>query len=119
MHIGITAYGLSIPRYRLAVEETWRVWRNAMLNLLKHQIFVSERAVTGPGQNAVTLGVEAAQRALQHAAIDAAEIDALIMGTCTNPDPYHPLGIFKSDMPWSGPDGLKTYWRSAATPSTG
>ena len=69
------------------------MWRNAMLNLLKHQLFVSERAVTGPGQNAVALGVEAAQRALQYAGIDAAEIDALIMGTCTNPHPDHPLGI--------------------------
>ena len=92
MDIGITAYGLSIPRFRLPVEETYRVWRNAMLQLLKHQLFVSERAVTGPGQNAVSLGVEAAQRALRYAGIDAAEIDALIMGTCTNPDPYHPLG---------------------------
>ncbi len=64
-----------------------------MLKLLKHQLFISERTVTGPGQNAVTLGVEAAQRALQYAGIDAADIDALLMGTCTNPDPYHPLAI--------------------------
>ncbi len=93
MSTGIITYGLSIPRFRLAIEETWNVWRNAMLKLLKHQLFVSERAVTGPNQNVVTLGVEAAQQAIGRAQVGRLEIDALIFGTCTNPEPYYPLAI--------------------------
>ena len=93
MKIGIKAYGSSIPQFRLPIEETQKVWRNAMLKLLKHQLFINERAVTGPGQNAISLAVEAARRALQHAGADASDIDGLIMGSCTNPASYHPQGI--------------------------
>jgi 2-acetylphloroglucinol acetyltransferase len=81
--VGIVSVGAGIPVCRVKVDDVVSVWKNTDLRLLKEQMGMVERAVLQPDEDVITLGVLAAQNALQNAAI--AELGALYLGTCTNP----------------------------------
>ncbi|OHX14410.1 hydroxymethylglutaryl-CoA synthase [Chromobacterium sphagni] len=81
--IGIVSYGSSIPTCRLKINDVIDVWKNTDLDLVKNHLGVCERAVLQPDEDVITLGVQAAQRALEHAG--SPTLDALHLGTCTNP----------------------------------
>lgn len=80
---GIVSYGYGLPVCRLKVEDVLSVWRNADLRLVRDQLGITERAVLQPDEDVITLGALAAQQALEQGGI--AELDALYLGTCTNP----------------------------------
>ncbi|WP_420233102.1 hydroxymethylglutaryl-CoA synthase [Pseudomonas sp. ABY48] len=81
--IGIVSYGAGIPVCRLKVDDVIQVWKNTDLSLVKGQLGVLERAVLQPDEDVITLGVLAAQRALAKA--PPCSLEALYLGTCTNP----------------------------------
>ncbi|WP_426200714.1 hydroxymethylglutaryl-CoA synthase [Pseudomonas sp. TWP3-1] len=80
---GIVSYGTGVPVCRLKVEEVINVWKNTDLHLVQNQLGVAERAVLQPDEDVITLGVLAAQRALDMA--PGSSVEALYLGTCTNP----------------------------------
>ena len=82
---GIIGYGAFIPFNRIRVEEIHRVWRNTDLHRVKDVLKINERAVLQPNEDTITLAVAAAKQAIEQARIDRAKIDALFLGTCTNP----------------------------------
>lgn len=84
---GITGYGAAIPYNRISVEEIHRVWRNTSLDKVKNVLQVNERAVLQPNEDTITLAIDAARRAIEHAGVRRENIDALFLGTCTSP--YH------------------------------
>lgn len=82
---GIIGYGAFIPFTRIRVEEIHHAWRNTSLDLLKNILQVNERAVLQPNEDTITLAVAAAKGAIEQAGVDRKAIDALFLGTCTNP----------------------------------
>ncbi|WP_440029755.1 hydroxymethylglutaryl-CoA synthase [Chromobacterium amazonense] len=83
MKAGIVSYGSAIPVCRLKIEDVVGVWKNAEATLIRDHLGVSERAVLQADEDVITLGALAAQRALEHGGHP--ELDALYLGTCTNP----------------------------------
>jgi 2-acetylphloroglucinol acetyltransferase len=84
-HVGIVSYGAYIPRRRIAVEETLRIWNNTLLSIMKEQLLVSERVVLSPDEDTITMAVEAGRQALDRWGQPYQNIGGLFLGTCTNP----------------------------------
>jgi 3-hydroxy-3-methylglutaryl CoA synthase len=82
---GIIGYGGYIPFTRIKVEEIHKAWRNTSLEKLKNVLMVNERAVLQPNEDTITLAVAAAKGALEQGGVNREKIDALFLGTCTNP----------------------------------
>ena len=89
--IGIKSYGVSIPYFRLPVEETIKVWNNNNVDYIKNKIGVKRRTVVSSDEDTLTLAMEAGQEAVLHFKEDVAKIDSVLLGSCTTPD------IFKSN----------------------
>lgn len=114
---GIVGYGAWVPFARISVDEIHRVWRNADLAHIHGTLHLGERAVLQPNEDSITLGVGAAERALEHAGLDPSQIGAVYFGTCTNPYDSRPsvtvvaeaLGLpytsFSSDVQFAGKSG--------------
>lgn len=115
--VGIAGYGTWIPFMRVKVDEINRVWGNASLGRIKNVLKLNERAVLQPNEDTITLGVGAAERALEHAAIDRSSVGAIFLGTCTNPYDSRPSvtlvqealglknGVFSGDIQFAGKSG--------------
>ena len=82
---GIIGYGFSLPFMRIKVEEIHRVWKNTNLGRIKNGMKVNERAVLQPNEDTLTLAIAAARGAIENAGIARESIDALFLGTYTNP----------------------------------
>jgi 2-acetylphloroglucinol acetyltransferase len=81
--VGIVSYGAGIPVCRLKVDDVINVWKNTHPQLVTEQMGVVERTVLQPDEDVITLGVLAAQSALE--TIADVQLGALYLGTCTNP----------------------------------
>lgn len=82
---GIIGYGVSLPYMRIAVEDIHAVWKNTTVQKLKNVLQINERAVLQPNEDTITLAIDAARNAIAHAGIGRDSIEALFLGTCTNP----------------------------------
>ena len=82
---GIIGYGAHIPFTRIKVEEIHKAWRNINLDKLKNVLMAEERAVLEPNEDTITLAVAAAKEALAQSGVSKERIDAIFLGTCTNP----------------------------------
>ena len=82
---GIIGYGAYVPFSRIKVDEIYKAWRNVSLDKLKNVLMVEERAVLEPNEDTITLAVAAAKAALDHSGVAKEEVDAVFLGTCTNP----------------------------------
>ncbi|HLC25962.1 MAG TPA: hydroxymethylglutaryl-CoA synthase [bacterium] len=100
---GITGYGAAIPYHRVSVEEIHRVWRNISLDKIKDVLKVNERAVLQPNEDTITLAIEASRNAMEHAGVQREVIDALFLGTCTNPYDSKPSMTVLSQALGTGP----------------
>lgn len=75
--VAIAGYGVYIPRYRLPSEEVARVWRGG------EEAPLMRKAVAALDEDATTMAVEAARRALKMAEVR--ELGAVFVGTETKP----------------------------------
>ena len=82
---GIVSYGEWIPFLRLKVDDIQEVWKNTSLAKIKGSYRLTERAVLQPNEDSNTMAVGAAQRAVKMAGGSVKDIDAVFLGTCTNP----------------------------------
>lgn len=76
---GIESVGVHVPRYRISAEAI----REGMGGF--DAAGVSEKAVAGPDEDSLTMGVEAATRALAAADVDRGDLRTLTIGTTTPP----------------------------------
>ena len=81
---GIVGYGVHIPIFRIKVEEIARVW-NEDAGSIKKGLNIKEKSVPGKDEDAATIAVEAARRALTHAGISAGSLGALYVGSESHP----------------------------------
>jgi hydroxymethylglutaryl-CoA synthase len=70
---------------RVKIEDIFHVWKNTSMNLLKNVLLLTERAVLQPDEDTITLSIEASRQALRRAGVDRDKIEALYLGTCTDP----------------------------------
>lgn len=84
MSIGITSYGVYIPRYRIKVEEIARVWGDDPENI-KRGLGVYEKSVPDLDEDTATIAVEAARNAIRRNNTNPKEVGAIYVGSESHP----------------------------------
>jgi hydroxymethylglutaryl-CoA synthase len=96
--VGITGYGVYIPRYRIAAREIARVWG------AEGGVPVDTKSVPGPDEDTVTMAIEAARNALTRGRIDADRLTAVWVGSESHPYSVKPSGTLVAEAlgatPW-------------------
>lgn len=84
--VGIIGYGTYIPKYRIKAKEIARVWKEGtVIGDNSSFLPIKEKTVPNQDEDAVTISIEAARRAIQRAEIDPEMIRAIFMGSESNP----------------------------------
>ncbi len=73
-----------MPIYRIKVEEIAKVWGEDA-NAIKAGLNLKEKSVPGRDENAATIAVEAARRAVFHSGIDVKKLGAVYVGSESHP----------------------------------
>lgn len=94
--VGVVSWGAYIPKYRIRTEEVARIWGDDPLRIVDLYL-VDEKSVEGIDEDAVTIAVEAARRALRRAALDPRRIGAVYVGTESKPYAVKPISSILID----------------------
>ena len=105
---GIVGYGSYIPRYRLPAREVARVWADGSEGLP-----ITEKAVAGPDEDTLTIGLEAARNALARAQIDPQEIGAVWVGSESHPYAVKPTSTIIAEAIGATPYTEAADWQFA------
>ena len=89
--VGIVGYGAYLPRYRIKLAEIARAW-GWDAESYSRSLDLNEKCVAAADQDAITLAVEAARRALRRAEVDPKRIGALYIGSESHPYAVKPSG---------------------------
>ncbi len=95
MMAGIIGYGVHIPIYRIKVDDIARVW-NEDAESIKKGLGITEKSVPGRDEDAATIAVEAARRAIRHAGVNAQDIGAIYVGSESHPYAVKPTATIVS-----------------------
>lgn len=95
--VGIVSYGTYIPRYRLKLEDIARTWGKDPQEVVG-SLGVVEKSVPGIDEDAVTLAMEAAGRALNSSAVSAEQIGALFVGSESHPYAVNPTSTIVGEL---------------------
>ncbi len=98
---GIIGYGAHIPLFRIKVEEIAKVW-NDEPESIKKGLNITEKSVPAIDEDAATIAVEAARRAVSHAGIDPKEIGAIYVGSESHPYAVKPTATIVSQAILTG-----------------
>ncbi|MEM3364330.1 MAG: hydroxymethylglutaryl-CoA synthase [Candidatus Micrarchaeia archaeon] len=94
--IGIVGYGVDVPRYRIKAGEIARVWGEEESRIV-NGLGLSEKSVPALDQDAATLAVEAARRAVQHAGINPQLINSIFVGSESHPYAVKPTATIVAE----------------------
>ncbi len=103
MTIGIVGYGVDIPRYRIKAGEIARVWGEDEARIIDG-LGLSEKSVPGLDEDAATLAVNAARRAVRHAGIDPQRIGSIFVGSESHPYAVKPTATIVAEAIGATPD---------------
>ncbi len=98
---GIAGYGVYVPIYRIRAEEIAKVW-NEEVEGIKSGLNIVEKSVQDKDEDAATIAVEAARRAVTHAGIDAHEIGAVYVGSESHPYAVKPTATIVKEALCTG-----------------
>jgi hydroxymethylglutaryl-CoA synthase len=101
--VGITGYGVYVPRFRIAAREIARVWTDG-----NGGVPVDAKSVAGPDEDTITMAIEAGRNALARAGISAEQLGAVWVGSESHPYAVKPSGTIVAEALGTGP------WISAA-----
>lgn len=93
--VGIVGYGAYVPAYRLPAVEISKIWRDGQD---RDFLPVKQKSVPGKDEDTITMSVEAAQNALQRAAINPADIRAVWVGSESHPYAVKPSGTVVAEV---------------------
>jgi len=102
MSLGIVGYGVDVPIYRIKAAEIARVWGEEEARIV-HGLGLSEKSVPALDQDAATLAVEAARRAVKHAGIDPSLINSLFVGSESHPYAVKPTATIVAEAIGAAP----------------
>ncbi len=95
MTSGIVSYGVYIPRYRIYPGEIGRVWGQDG-EAMGRALGVEGKSVPAPDEDAATISVMAARRALARSSIDPGDIGAIFVGSESHPYAVKPTATIVS-----------------------
>jgi hydroxymethylglutaryl-CoA synthase len=101
--VGIVGYGVYIPKYRIKIDEIASVW-NEDAEKIKSGLSVYEKSVPGTDEDTITISVEAARNAVQHAGIDPRYIQAVFVGSESHPYAVKPTATVVAEAICATPD---------------
>src|SRR5262245_26637482 len=110
---GIVGYGSYIPKYRLPAKEVARVWTGSNAELP-----IKEKAVPGPDEDTLTIGLEAARTALARAQINPQEIGAVWVGSESHPYAVKPTSTIIAEAIGATPYTQAADWQFACKAGT-
>ncbi len=96
--VGIVGYGAYVPRYRLPAGEVSRIWGGDGP--------VTAKAVAGPDEDSVTMGIEAARNAMARACIRAEDLRAVWVGSESHPYAVKPSSTMVAEALGATPEIL-------------
>jgi hydroxymethylglutaryl-CoA synthase len=102
MDVGITGYGVYLPKYRIKAEEIAKAWGES--ENIGEALFVHEKTVPGLDEDAATMAVEAARNAVAHAGINPQEIGAIYVGSESHPYAVKPTATIVAAAIDAGPE---------------
>jgi len=103
MKVGILGYGIDIPRYRIKAGEIARVWGEEE-NRIVNGLGLTEKSVPGLDEDAATLAVQAARRALKHAKISGQLVNSIYVGSESHPYAVKPTATIVAESIGATPD---------------
>jgi len=103
MKVGILGYGMDIPRYRIKAGEIARVWGEEEDRIVKG-LGLSEKSVPGLDEDAATLAVQAARRAVKHANISGKLVNSIYVGSESHPYAVKPTATIVAESIGATPD---------------
>ncbi|MEM1874109.1 MAG: hydroxymethylglutaryl-CoA synthase [Candidatus Hadarchaeales archaeon] len=115
--VGITGYGVYIPRYRIKVEEIASVW-GADAPQIKRSLLLEEKSVPGPDEDTATIAVEAARNAVARAGINPREIGAIYVGSESHPYAVKPTATIVAEAIEATPNLTAADWEFACKAGT-
>lgn len=101
--VGIVAYGVRVPRMRIRVEEIARVWEKDGKKIAAG-LGLQEKSVAAIDEDACTLAVGAARKAVEEFNIDAQKIGAVYVGSESHPYAVKPTATIVVDAIEAGPE---------------
>ena len=104
---GMVGYGSYIPRYRLPAHDVARVWGN------EGSLPITEKAVPGPDEDTMTIGLEAARNALARAQINPQDIGAVWVGSESHPYAVKPTSTIIAEAIGATPYTQAADWQFA------
>lgn len=110
---GIVSYGSYIPQYRIPAREIARVWKDGYGGLP-----IIEKAVPGPDEDTMTIGLEAARNALARAQINPQEIGAVWVGSESHPYAVKPTSTIIAEAIGATPATEAADWQFACKAGT-
>ena len=117
MSIGITTYGVYIPRFRIRVEDIARVWGDNP-NDIKKGLRVSEKSVPDLDEDTATIAVEAARSALQRSGLSGADIGAIYVGSESHPYAVKPTATIVAEAVQATPELMAADYEFACKAGT-
>ncbi len=94
--IGICGYGIYVPRYRIKADEIARIWGEEP-ERIKKGLGILEKSVPHLDEDAATMAVEAARRAIYHSGIESKDIGALFVGSESHPYAVKPTATIVAE----------------------
>jgi hydroxymethylglutaryl-CoA synthase len=94
--VGITGYGVYIPRYRIRTVDIAAVWGEDGESLAKG-LGVYEKSLPGPDEDVATISVEAARNAIKRGEVNPLEIGAVYVGSESHPYAVKPTGTIVAE----------------------
>ncbi len=110
---GIVGYGSYIPQYRLPAREIARVWTDG-----QGGVPITEKAVPGPDEDTMTIGLEAARNALARAQINPQDIGAVWVGSESHPYAVKPTSTIIAEAIGATPHTEAADWQFACKAGT-
>jgi len=96
MEAGIVSYGTYIPRYRISPQSIGSVWGQDGKAMGK-ALGIKAKSVPAPDEDAATISVEAARRALSRTDVDPSEIGAIFVGSESHPYAVKPTATIVAE----------------------
>jgi hydroxymethylglutaryl-CoA synthase len=115
--IGITTYGVYIPRFRIRVEDIARVWGDNP-NDIKRGLLVSEKSVPDQDEDTATIAVEAARSALQRSGLTGTDIGAIYVGSESHPYAVKPTATIVAEAVRATPELMAADYEFACKAGT-
>ncbi|MDM8520272.1 hydroxymethylglutaryl-CoA synthase [Anaerolineales bacterium HSG6] len=106
-NVGIVGYGSYIPCYRIPARVIAQVWGNP------GGVPIKEKAVAGPDEDTMTIGLEASRNALIRANIDPQKIGAVWVGSESHPYAVKPTSTIIAEAIGATPATTAADWQFA------